>query len=246
MEPVLIGYQPRSTPPRPRWLQSPVVEEVCSVVTHCCTQVKLENWSHQQRHNVLKHFDSQEIAWTVLRDDIHIELERDDSRDPPWRVEILRLPREQFGLCAFKLLPVRFVEERQEDFAPPELRVAPLPADYQRLGYDAVGWNNYGPFECSPLVCNGEAAHQSVNRFCLFDETGPALELARRFSGRDWKPLWPDSGHCNPGPYCVVEVWRKAKPFPEPARSDAVFEWPPDLLRRLVQHKLGHGSVFDR
>jgi hypothetical protein len=44
----------------------------------------------------------------------------------------------------------------------------------------------------------------------------------------------------------VVEVWRKTKPFPEPARCSAPFEWPLDLLRRLVEHKLGHGKVFER
>ena len=249
MEPVLIGYLARCTPPKPDRLQSPAVEEVCTVITHMIRTpdpLKPENWYHQHRHNAVRHFDSEGIAWTVLRDEIHIRLERDNSLDPPWRVEIARLPVEKFHLYTFKVFPVRFVNEEPEKFVLPELRIVPIPADYERLGYDAVSWNSFGPFECSPLICNGEAVHQSVNRCCLFDEIGPAFELARRYSGTEWQPLWPDSGHCNPHPYCVVEVWPKAKPFPEPARCGATFEWPPDLLRRLLEHKLAHGNVFDK
>ncbi len=138
------------------------------------------------------------------------------------------------------------VNGEQQDFELPELHVAPVPADYERLGFDAAGWNNWAPFECSPLVCNGEASRQHVNRCCLFDEVGPALEVARRYSGSVQESFWPDFNNCKPGTYCVVEVWRKAKPFPEPPRCDAPFEWSPDLLHRLVEHQLGHGNVFER
>jgi hypothetical protein len=249
METVLIGYLARCTPPKPRSIPLPPVDEVCCVapdIIYLPDSLRLENWYHQKRHNRVNHFDSEQLAWTVLQDDIHIQLERDDSLDPPWRAEITRRPVEKFDLYAFKILPVYFVQEEPETLALPELHVTAVPADYQRLGYDAVGWNNHGPFRCSPLVCNGEAVHHRVNRYCLFDEIGPAVELARRFSGCNWEPLWPNHGHCDPSPYCVVEVWRKTKPFPEPARCSAPFEWPPDLLRRLVEHKLGHGKVFER
>ena len=84
------------------------------------------------------------------------------------------------------------------------------------------------------------------NRCCLFDEVGPALEVARRYSASVQESFWPDFNNCQPGTYCVVEVWRKTKPFPEPPRCDPPFEWSPDLLRRLVEHKLGHGNVFER
>jgi hypothetical protein len=249
METVLIGYVARCTPRKLPCLSLPTVVEVCSVAPDFIglpDSLRLENWYHQRRHNGVKHFDSEEIAWTVLRDDIQVRLERDSASDPPWRAEIVRPRAEKFDLFVHKLLPVLFVNEKPENLSLPELRVAPIPADYQRLGYDAVGWNNYAPFRCSPLICNGEAVHHPVNRYCLFDEMGPALDLARRFSGRNWEPRWPSSGHCSPGPYCVVEVWRKAKPFREPARCGPAFEWPPDLLRRLVEHKLGHGNVFER
>ena len=249
METLLIGYLARCTPPKLRCLPLPTVDEVCSVAADIIglpDSLRIENWYHQKRHNALKHFDSEETAWTVLRDDLYIRLEQDGSSDPPWRAEIVRPCAERFDLFAHKLLPVLFVKEKQEDLSLPELRVAPIPADYERLGYDAVGWNDHAPFSCSPLVCNGEAAHQNVNRYCLFDAVGPAVELARRYSGSNWQPRCDIAGHCRPGPYCVVEVWRKTKPFPEPARCSAPFEWPQDLLGRLVEHKLGHGKVFDR
>ncbi len=249
METARIGYIARCTPPKPRSLPLPNVDEVCCVaadIIYLPESLRLENWYHQRRHNALNHFDTEEIAWTVLRDDIHIQLERDSSSDPPWRAEIVRSQTEKFDLYAYKVLPVLFVKEQQQELALPQLRIAPIPSDYQRLGYDTVGWNKHGPFRCSPLVCNGEASHLSVNRYCLFDEIGPALELAKRFFAGRHAPLWPDSGHCCTDSYCVVEVWRKAKPFPEPARCGPVFEWPPDLLTSLVEHKLGHGGVFER
>ena len=249
MDPVPIGYVARITHPRQHWLDAPAVEEVCTVVDHMVggpDRLRTENWFHQNRHNAVRCFDSEEIAWTVLRDEIRVRLERDDSLDPPWRAEILRLPAEKFDLYAFRVLPTRFVNGESEDWSPPELRIAPLPTDYTRLGYDAVGWNNWAPFECSPLLCNFAARDQMVNRFCLFDEAAGAIELARRYSAKDWQPVWPDSGHCTSGRFCAVEVWRKAKPFPEPARCGPVFQWPPDLLLRLVQHKIAHGNVFER
>ncbi len=249
METAFIGYVARCTSPKPRWLPLPNVDEVCCVSADiiCLPEsLRLENWYHQRRHNALNHFDTEEIAWTVLRDDVHAQLERYGSSDPPWRVEIVRPDAHQFDLYAYKVLPVLFSNEHQHALELPQLRIAPIPSDYQRLGYDTVGWNKHGPFRCSPLVCNGEASHLSVNRYCLFDEIRPALNLAETFSAGKQEPLWPNSGHCCTDSYCVVEVWRKAKPFPEPARSGQAFEWPPDLLRGLVEHKLGHGGVFDR
>ncbi len=106
-----------------------------------------------------------------------------------------------------------------------------------------------GPAERARLpgipACNFEAEHQPANRHCLFDNPEPALQLARRYSGNNWQLAWPGSGHCNPSPYCAVEVSRKMRPFAEPARSSPMFEWPLRLLHNLVEHALGHGGVFE-
>lgn len=248
MEPILIGYLARHTPPKPEKLQALGIKEICCVHPDAIwipDALRLEFWQHQQRHNAVNHYNTEEIAWTVLRDAIQILLERDNSLDPPWRVEIRRPPVEMFDLYAFKVLPIRFVDTEPERHDLPPLKVAPLPADYERLGYDAVGWKSFA-FICSPLICNHEVLHQEVNQYCLFDELDPAVELARRYSGKDWEPVWPDSGHCDSGLYCVVEVWRKTRPFAEPRRCGPKFEWSKDLLYSLLQHKLAHGNVFER
>ena len=241
MEPELVGYFPGLTPQPPAWFRVPGVVEICSANR---ARIQLpKNWYHQQRHNALLHFDSQECAWTVLQDDILIKLERDASLDPPWRVEFSRLPCQKFDLYAYKVFPVRFVEGQQ---CPWELAIpqaVAVPSDYQRLGYDVVSWSGKSYFGCCPLFCHDAAANQEVNRYCLLEEVEAAFELAASCSAGDWKP-----GHycCpkEPGPYCVVEVWRKAKPFQAPERSGEVFEWPGDLLHRLLEHEIGHGEIF--
>ena len=243
VEPILTGYFPGYPLPRRHWLAAPTVVEFC-----CANRAHFrwpENWMHQKRHNALLQFDSEEIAWTVLRDEIVVQLERDDTRDPPWNVEILRLPSEEFHLYAYKVWPICFRAGQSQDlqFATPQAEC--MPGDYRKLGYDVVSWAGAGDFGCCPLFCNEEARTQPVNPYCLLDEITPALDLARFCSTADWKPGPHYGGREDPGPYCVVEVWRKARPFAEPRRSGEVFSWPSDLLHRLVQHKLGHGRVFE-
>jgi len=243
VEPILTGYFPGYPLPRRQWLAAPAVVEFCSVNRGHFPWP--ENWMHQKRHNALLQFDSQEIAWTVLRDEIVIQFERDDTRNPPWKVEILRLPCEEFNLYAYKVWPVCFQAGEPKDLRLPTPAAESIPADYRKLGYDVVSWPGGGYLGCCPLFCNEEARTQPVNPYCLLDEITPALDLARFCSTTDWKPGPHYCGRGNPGPFCVVEVWRKTKPFADLKRSEGVFEWPPDLLHRLVQHKLGHGRVFE-
>jgi hypothetical protein len=84
-------------------------------------------------------------------------------------------------------------------------RTTPPPASdlsaYESLGFDVVGVGDGSFFfECSPLSCNGVAAEQPVNRFCLIDDPARALALARDFSHPDSRvePAWA---------YGVVEVF---------------------------------------
>jgi len=243
MEPLLIGYFPGYPIKQPEWLEAPGVEEVCSANR---AHIHLpENWYHQQRHNALMHFDSEEIAWTVLQDDVLLTLVSDDTLDPPWHVGILRLSPKDFDLYAYKVLPVRLVEGHHEELQLTPPKAAPLPRGYERLGYDVVSWSGTGDFGCCPLSCNGDARTQPVNRYCLLDQRMQALHLARVYSEGNWEPGPHYCGRKDPGPYCVVEVWRKCKPFAEPKRSGDPFEWSPDLLRNLVQQKLANGGVYE-
>ena len=45
--------------------------------------------------------------------------------------------------------------------------------------------------------CNYMAEEYPVNRFCLVDDLDTALAMVHDFA----------TGNCEPGPYCVVEVW---------------------------------------
>jgi hypothetical protein len=82
----------------------------------------------------------------------------------------------------------------------PDLPVAPVPADFVGLGYDAVcSQPSYMDFCCSPLSCNGLAEQIRVNRYCLIDDLDEALRVAQRF----------DREQPEPGPYYLVQVLRR-------------------------------------
>ena len=118
--------------------------------------------------------------------------------------------RADCDIYAYRLWPIQF-EEGAED--PIELwwepAVEPLSETFVRLGWDAViGGNSHG-FGCSPMSCNQgcRVVHSpDMNRYCLVGNEQAAMELARRFS----------IDQPEPGPYCVVEVWRDASTAAEP------------------------------
>ena len=152
-------------------------------------------------------FDSEALARKVIADAIQIDIEPDPQRDPPWRIKLSRAADRRYDFYAYRVFPCCFVDGQQEDYAVPSLNCEPLPAGYERLGYDAVNRTCCPHFECGPLLCNGMAEEIAVNRFCLIDEPQRALEVARYFSQR--KP--------EPGTYFAVEVWRKRTPAHESA-----------------------------
>ena len=206
MDPMLIGYFPRHTLRRPVAPSLRNVEEVCSLGQY--GQYGPENWVDQWQHNTMWLYDSEEIALKVMANAIDIHIEPDPGRNPPWQVRLTREPRTEFDYYAYKLFPLRFTNGKEERLNLPSMKVLPLPSDYRRLGYDAVNgvqcsdpgnatyWAEFG---CSPLFCNGMANQIPVNRYCLIDEPERAFEVARSFS----------VGDVEPGPYFVVEVWRK-------------------------------------
>jgi hypothetical protein len=128
----------------------------------------------------------------------HNELWVYDTEEIAWNV-VPPEARHQFDLYAYFMFPVRFDGGREEPYELPPLNVQPLPSSFVRLGYDAVSRSTGNNFECSPLSCNYMAEHVPVNRYCLVDTEQEAFELAREFS----------AGNCEPGPYYVVEVWKR-------------------------------------
>ena len=133
-----------------------------------------------------------------------------DTPQAAWSV-VAATEQERYRLYAYRLLPALFHESGKETEHPlPVLTAVPIPDGFSRLGYDAVvrdvgnteGQLNFPPsFGCSPLSCNYMAAEYPVNRCCLVEDLDTAIPMARDFA----------TGNCEPGAYCVVEVWRRER-----------------------------------
>ncbi len=189
-ETVLIGYLPKQFTEATGDAHAPAfvgVEEICSVSE--CLVKSPPDWAEKWGHNTETWlFDTPEAAWSVV----------------PAGEE------ERYGLYAYRLLPTLLHESGQETEHPlPELTAVPIPDEFSCLGCDAVvrdpggrqsgGWPMVPSFGCSPLSCNGMAEEYHVNRYCLIDDLDIAIAMARDFA----------TGNCEPGAYCVVEVWRR-------------------------------------
>ena len=192
MDTMLIGYLPKrivdatGDVDAPRY---PGVEEICSVSE--CIATSPSDWVDRWLHNTDTWlFDTPGAAWWVVPE----------------------AERERYRLYAYRLLPTLFHDSGKEtELTLPEIEAAPIPASFVRIGYDAVvhlteylRQAGHAPeedstlsFGCSPLSCNYMAEEYPVNRYCLVDEVDTARAMARDFA----------TGNCEPGPYCVVEVW---------------------------------------
>jgi len=124
-----------------------------------------------------------------------------DSPALAWSA-VPRDARDEFDLYAYRLYPVEWVAGVPRPLAIPALpALEPLDASFECLGCDVVSRSAGTSFECSPLSCNSMAREHPVNRYCLLDDPATAFRLAGEFEG----------GGGEPGPYCVVEVWRQGR-----------------------------------
>lgn len=188
----LVGYFPKRRTTRSRW-QSPFpdhpdygfpciapVDEICSVSK--CIAMGPEGWRDQEKHNFYGMYNNPDVAWSVVP------------------VEV----RANFELFAYRLYLMEFNDGRGEPMEEWwELTVQPMPSTFVRLGWDAVEGGQYQGFGCSPMSCNSGCHDVEIankNRHCLVSTEQEGIELARHFS-----ICQPE-----PGPYCVVEVWREA------------------------------------
>ena len=188
----LIGYLPKRIVRETEYVGAPPlpgVEEICSVSE--CISKSPPDWVDCWLHNTDTWlFDDPGAAWWVVPE----------------------AERERYRLYAYRLLPTLFHDSGKETaLTLPEIKAAPIPASFVHIGYDAavheteyMRREGYVPeedstlsFGCSPLSCNYMAEEYAVNRYCLVDDLDTALTMARDFA----------TGNCEPGPYCVVEVW---------------------------------------
>jgi len=187
---ILIGYFPKRRMTRSDWVSpwpmypdagfpcTEPVEEICSV-SDCIAQGP-ERWRDQGRHNVHELYDTPELAQSVVPAEV----------------------RHFFELFAYRLLLVEFRNGKEAPFEPWwKPTVEPKPRSFVRLGWDAVVGGKHHALGCSPLSCNVGSSSVEVakrNRFCLVSTRNEGIVLARHFSLEQPEP----------GPYCVVEVWR--------------------------------------
>lgn len=231
MDPVLIGYFPKRTIRRTNgavW-HCPVAEEVCNVA---CASPEPEGWVDSWLHNGMCVYDTELRAWAAATDTANLERLADQiSKQPTTREEATRArfeqamdryiarhvvppgeavepcdDRFQWDIYAYRMFPVRFADGNDEPFEFPELNVQPVPADYERLGFDPVSRSKGNLFEHSPLFCNGLYADVAVNRHFLLDNLDEAFRLARHWSISHYTPEGAYAGNAEPGPYHVIEV----------------------------------------
>lgn len=128
----------------------------------------------------------------------HNEMWVYDTPELAWSV-VPDAARADFHVYGHRLFPVQFDEGQQRPFEIPKVDAALLPVSFERLGLDMVSRSCGTSYECSPLSCNHMAEHVAANRYCLVDDVDVAFRLAAEF----------EASGCEPGPYHVIEVWRK-------------------------------------
>jgi len=176
--PVPIGYFPKRRTPRGDVLKSPGVREICSVSE--CIASGPDDWIRAWRHNDWGCYDDPSTAWEVVREE----------------------ERDAFGMFAYELFPVRYVNGDAEALAVAAPAVRSIPASFEALGYDVVSRGSSSFFECSPLSCNGWADEVGANTYCLLDDLAEAHRLAAIAEAEGYEP----------GDYHVLRVWRERRP----------------------------------
>ena len=202
MEPVLIGYFPKSISHEPR-MQG--VEEICSVSG--CISPGPGGWINLWRHNDFAVYDTERLAESVVADAFQIVVEPEPAARPPWKVTLCQDPFPNGQLLAYKIFPVRYRPDGEEPIEVTGVAPEPLSDRYQRLGYDAVICEGgcYLGFGCSPLSCNGRASYLPINAHCLLENADEAHRWARKLAASGGQ-------EGEPGSYVVIEVWRRSGP----------------------------------
>lgn len=183
--PVLVGFLPKATQPKPNWLKVETVQEICSV-SECISpapEKRIDHWLH----NTWGFYDTEALARAVMGE-----------------------AAQRYELYAYELFPFASLAEQVTAFS----LVADLgavPADYACLGFDivtcsmAAATNGVLPewvfFECSPLSCNHAAADFATNAHCLIETAEAAYRALLALSGPEAK--------AEPGPYYLFKVYRK-------------------------------------
>jgi hypothetical protein len=170
-----------------------------------------------QTENLRRMHDELATTWDGVRGSIQAVMRQHIDQHIPSPSASANRPiaEPRWQLFAYRLFPTVFVSGEPEALAFEGLEVAPLPSDYERLGYDPVSAFPYPAAEATGLrqpfghsslspCCNGLCQDIRVNRFCLLETEEDGLRRAQEFS----------NGGGEPEPYVLIEVWRKRREGP--------------------------------
>jgi len=103
-----------------------------------------------------------------------------------------------YRLYGYEVYPVEYHEREAHSLEIAPLDVTPLGEAFSPVGWDAVSRSAGRDFECSPLSCNSMVERFPVNEYCLVNlpDAHTLAATAERYG-------------CEPGPYYVVNVWRR-------------------------------------
>ncbi|MEI6077826.1 MAG: hypothetical protein WCS94_19750 [Verrucomicrobiota bacterium] len=151
--------------------------------------------------------------WNGIRGSIEAAMDEYIARHvpPPASSHHWADPRFHWHLYAYRIFPVRFADGTEAPHRLAASSVQPLPADYERLGLDVVSRERDLEFSYSPLDCNGWYTKVAVNRYCLVDDMATAWTLALHWSQDKFDEKGSYIGPAEPGPYYIVEVFRKQR-----------------------------------
>lgn len=180
-EPILIGFFAKNTSTAVSDMGDYGIEEICSVSE--CMSRGPQGWVDKWKHNTdWWVFDTEQLALSVIEDD-------------PAR----------YDLYAYKLFPFRFDGETRESMEVDSPAQGDLSA-YKQIGYDIVSRYCGPSFGHSPLSCNGGYADYPINRYCLLDQADDSLRICAEIA-KDAA----EKGSWEPGPYCMVKVYRRIR-----------------------------------
>ena len=180
-ESVLIGYFPKKIALRTDWFKNSTVEDIYSVCE--CISKGPDDWIDKWKHN---------ITWWLF-----------DT--PEAGLEVLGANDVGFTMLAYKLFPVQFDGGALQPLEIVSTARGEL-NNFEFLGYDIVSRSAEIAevrFEHSPLSCNNGCEKIPVNKHCLIDDFKTAWKIAESISAESKNGSW------EPGPYCLVEVYRK-------------------------------------
>jgi hypothetical protein len=175
----MLGFFPKKIAARTDWFKNAVIRDICSVSN--CISKGPENWINKWKHNTTTWmFDSPESARSVL--------EPTDA---------------DFTIFAYRVFPVLFDGDTTLPWEVRHSDGCDL-GGFEILGYDIVSRYGGSDFSCSPLSCNNGCETIPVNVHCLIDDMETAWKTAGRIAAES-----KAHGTWEPGPYCLVEVYRE-------------------------------------